>query len=192
MTKISGKCCNFPEILVNKNKEVLEYWFQHYATGLIQNSFSFGAYLSGMCHDLSDDLDIERLFVGASSFQKLELEGWHFINHCKNWHGIRSSINQTKPLVSDIPTLILSSKFDLTTPPHQAKIAARNLKNSYFFEFPGGLHGLYEKNWCAIYLMQEFFYDHSKRPSSSCANSFADFKFKTDFKHWVSPFVAAP
>lgn len=181
----------FPEIIFNKNIDVLEYWFQFYAADRVSNNFSYGANLSSVCYDLPLDLDLTQMSTGISSFRKAVIEAWN-INHCKNWHAERLGEKHRKRLNTDIPTLILNSKLDTLTPLHQAQIAARGLSKSYFFEFSGGLHSLYRHDTCAIYLIQEFLFYHQERPILHCAENMAEFEFQTNFKEWVSPFVVGP
>jgi len=46
-----------------------------------------------------------------------------------------------EPLVSDIPTLLLSGSLDPVTPPADAKQVAQGLKNSKHLVFEGAAHG---------------------------------------------------
>ncbi len=71
--------------------------------------------------------------------------GWKFCRYLRNsW---RSALPQqplratdTQPVVSDLPTLVLSGLFDPVTPPVYGRMAASHLVNGFYVEFDGVGH----------------------------------------------------
>lgn len=60
---------------------------------------------------------------------------------CKKWPRGLVDPDFTQPLVSDIPTLLLSGSLDPVTPPADANRVAQSLKNSRHLIFEGAGHG---------------------------------------------------
>jgi pimeloyl-ACP methyl ester carboxylesterase len=75
-----------------------------------------------------------------------------------------------EPVVSDIPTLLMSGQFDPITPPAYAEIAASTLSQSYNLVFPGVGHGAIGAGDCPFNIMADFLNEPSQAPDSSCIN----------------------
>ena len=86
---------------------------------------------------------------------------------CDNWPVERGDPSVKKPLVSDIPTLVLEGEFDPVTPPEYGELVAGYLSNSYFFEFPGVGHDVLA-NECARSIAGDFFDDPTQAPDATC------------------------
>jgi len=86
---------------------------------------------------------------------------------CDNWPVEQGDPSVKKPLVSDIPTLILEGEFDPVTPPEYGELVAGYLSNSYFFEFPGLGHDVLA-NECARSIAGDFFDDPTQVPDAAC------------------------
>jgi hypothetical protein len=78
------------------------------------------------------------------------------------------------PVVSDVPTLLLSGQFDPITPPVNAALAAETLSNSYNYVFPGSGHGVFLSNLCGTNIVLDFLEDPTQEPDASCIDSLAD------------------
>ena len=74
---------------------------------------------------------------------------------CEWWQRMPVDPIEDEPVVSDIPTLLLSGQFDPVTPPKWADLAAETLSNSYTFVMPMAGHGVAIDIPCAQHLMQE-------------------------------------
>jgi pimeloyl-ACP methyl ester carboxylesterase len=75
---------------------------------------------------------------------------------------------QKQPVVSDIPTLVLSDEYDPITPPSNGRLAAQMLKNSYYFLFPGLGHGAEYSSPCVDAIISAFDDNPAQRPSDAC------------------------
>ncbi|TES89050.1 MAG: alpha/beta fold hydrolase [Anaerolineales bacterium] len=87
---------------------------------------------------------------------------------CKMWGVDEADPWVKEPLVSDIPTLVLSGEFDPVTPPKFGKLVAGYLDNSFFFEMPGGGHSGESTTECALSITAAFIDDPTTAPDASC------------------------
>jgi pimeloyl-ACP methyl ester carboxylesterase len=87
---------------------------------------------------------------------------------CEAWPVVEADASAKEPLVSDIPTLILSGEFDPVTPPEFGRQVAARLPNSYFFEFPGAGHSGDSTNPCALAISASFLDDPTTAPDDAC------------------------
>jgi Tol biopolymer transport system component/pimeloyl-ACP methyl ester carboxylesterase len=87
---------------------------------------------------------------------------------CEEWEVEPADPIENEPVVSDVPTLIVSGELDPITPPRWAEGAAAHLSNSYFYVFPGLGHGVTRESDCALDIMLEFFDDPTAEPDTSC------------------------
>ena len=90
---------------------------------------------------------------------------------CDRWNDRPTDPIESKPVASDIPTLLLSGQFDPTTPPKWADLAAETLSNSYSFVIPMGGHGVGLDTPCGRELMWYFLHRPDQSPDSSCLAS---------------------
>jgi pimeloyl-ACP methyl ester carboxylesterase len=87
---------------------------------------------------------------------------------CENWPVEEADPSVKEPLISDIPTLVLSGEFDPVTPPEFGRLVAGYLRNSHFFEFPGYGHFGENMNECALRITAAFLDDPAAAPDASC------------------------
>jgi pimeloyl-ACP methyl ester carboxylesterase len=77
---------------------------------------------------------------------------------CKDWNAGAASQQDLEPVISRIPTLIFTGKFDPVTPPEYARGVASHLENVQVIEFIGG-HGALQPGAnlsCSSKLFQAF------------------------------------
>jgi len=87
---------------------------------------------------------------------------------CAGWGAAQPQPGAARPVVSDVPTLILAGEYDPLTPPAYAEIAARTLRNSSWFEFPGIGHAVVPTSPCAHAMMIGFLAAPALTPDASC------------------------
>jgi hypothetical protein len=94
-----------------------------------------------------------------------------YLSLCPAWN-VEPAVEEIQPVVSDIPTLLLTGDNDPASPPAWGISTAENLSNSYFFEFPGASHGLIygpsSASICARNMMNAFITDPTTKPDSAC------------------------
>lgn len=99
-------------------------------------------------------------------------EAGSFADTCNGWRNalppqpLRASDNE--PVVSDLPTLVLSGLFDPVTPPVYGRMAASHLVNGFYVEFDGIGHDALGNNSCANTIADRFLADPHAPPHDTC------------------------
>ena len=96
---------------------------------------------------------------------------------CRLWHVQQSPAVQKQPIVSSIPTLVLSDEYDPITPPANGKLATQTLRNSYYFLFPGLGHGAEYNSPCVNSIISAFDDTPTQKPSDACVASMGEPNF---------------
>ena len=97
---------------------------------------------------------------------------------CAQWGVDPAPAAEKEPVVSDVPTLILTGEFDPITPPAWARLAAETLANHYYYEFPGLGHGIMRSNRCGFQIGLQFLNDPSTEPDASCVDELPGVRFE--------------
>jgi pimeloyl-ACP methyl ester carboxylesterase len=97
---------------------------------------------------------------------------------CQDWGQKPVPSMQKQPVISSIPTLILSGEYDPVTPPSNGMLAAQTLKHGYFFLFPATGHGVISTNLCPNSIMIAFLQHPAEKPDSSCIKSMQEPAFE--------------
>ncbi len=87
---------------------------------------------------------------------------------CENWPVEEVDPAFKEPLVSDIPSLVLSGEYDPVTPAKWGRLVASYLSHATFFEFPGIGHSVNMASECARNITRSFLDDPSAAPQASC------------------------
>ncbi len=99
---------------------------------------------------------------------------------CKAWDVQKAGEIETRPVASDIPTLVFGGQFDPITPPAWAKETASRLSRSFYFELPGAGHGASLTETCPREMLLAFLDDPTRSPDAGCiAAQMAGFAFFT-------------
>lgn len=142
-----------------------------YSLFAFDRSLSTGMYFSVFCAEDSDftietvDLTGVRPFIADTAEESLG----ELIDGCAMWQVEQLPSSIDDPVQSDIPTLLLSGRFDPITPPGNAVIAAETLPNSYNLVDPTGAHGIaFSNNQCMDGVVSRFLNDPTSEPSTTC------------------------
>ena len=87
---------------------------------------------------------------------------------CDRWQAPPAAGNANEAVQSAIPTLVLAGELDPITPPAWGRLAAENLENSFFFEFPGIGHGAVFSDECPAGIAEAFLESPAQEPPSAC------------------------
>lgn len=94
---------------------------------------------------------------------------------CSAWNTNQPTAIENEPIISDIPTLILSGEFDPVTPPAWGQLTAETLSNSQFLEFPGFGHGILgsgpDTGNCSKQIVNAFISNPDATVDASCIDS---------------------
>ncbi len=113
-----------------------------------------------------DSLKIKKALEKSElGFDILTFEGF---NSLSNWHPYRASDFENQPVISEIPTLMISGSLDPVTPPRNAIGALKNLENGYGVIFPDESHDLF--NPCFLQITEDFINNPTQKPNSACSS----------------------
>ncbi len=139
--------------------------------------------------DFSYGLSLSIITSGFSTFadEKIPLDGEYadyikgcgtmiftpyFIKKVKKVWKVDDVGKIRKPLVSEVPVLMLNGELDHVCPPADAIALTEKLKNSFLYIFPGVAHSPIDAGLCGVMMMKEFVDNPSKAPDASCVEEF--------------------
>lgn len=146
---------------------------------VFDRTMSDGMYYSVMCAEDADYLmsQIATEGIRPEFVTSNLLQAESFLALCNQWGVSDLGSRVDQPVSSDIPTLVLSGRFDPITPPYFADAAAETLSNSYVYTFPNNGHGAYLSGPCADNLIADFINAPTVTPDSSCIEQIPDIEF---------------
>mgnify|MGYP003638764192 FL=1 len=97
-------------------------------------------------------------------FDIMTFEG---LNSLSDWHAFRAEAHENQPVISDIPTLMVSGGLDPITPKRNSVEALKYLKNGYGVDFPDESHDL--ANPCFLQITQDFLNNPFHKPDLNCS-----------------------
>jgi pimeloyl-ACP methyl ester carboxylesterase len=135
---------------------------------------STGAFYSYRCSDHILNTPAED-FADELSRMNPALEPYYTDEHedamqnCAAWPVEPAVSEMVEPVVSDIPALMLSGRFDPVTPAYYADHVLETLSNGYHFVFPTMGHGVgASSNRCGLRIITAFLNDPTSEPDASC------------------------
>lgn len=102
------------------------------------------------------------------------------LDDCPIWQTRFADPSEQKPVRSDIPTLILSGRFDDRTPTEQARRIAATLSHVYLYEFPNEAHDARPAG-CHMSILMQFFENPFRAPDASCIAAIPPIPFATSW-----------
>ena len=96
----------------------------------------------------------------------------YFWNEAKNVWKVNSRAYNNKPIVSNVPILMLAGQMDHLCLPSYAMEFSKRQKNSYLYIFEGVAHSPVDQGPCAIMMLKEFIDNPTKAPDNSCMKEF--------------------
>lgn len=156
---------------------------------LSYNDLSLGVMLSSDCHEQVFATTPEEL---EASLVNPEARGYGLTSFytgdvlfpaCELWGAAPYDAREAKPLVSDIPTLVIAGEYDPTTPPGFGRELAATLGQHYFYEFPGQGHtpSLSSPSACPLSIAVAFLHDPGKPPEDACLDAMDGVAFVVPF-----------
>jgi pimeloyl-ACP methyl ester carboxylesterase len=141
-----------------------------YSVLIFDRTMNIGMYYSVLCAEDADftldDYDLQDL---PDQIIVMEADSPEFfLNTCEIWDVEELGPVMDEPVVSDIPTLVLSGYFDPITPPAYAEEAAATLSNSFDFVVPWGGHGAATSGECQDSIILNFLRDPTSAPDATC------------------------
>jgi len=149
-----------------------------------------GLYISMMCHEhimatSPQELESVSALPGISSYAWLPFYGDanNVYKSCQSWGSTGPVLGENDAVVSTIPSLVISGRFDPTTPPIYARQLADHLPNSYYFEFnnQGHVPSAADSSGCAMDTVIAFLRNPAVEPSRECMNDLKAIDFLTPY-----------
>jgi hypothetical protein len=147
-----------------------------------------GLYISMMCHEhimatTPQELESVSTLPGISSYAWLPFYGDanDLYKTCKSWGSVGPLLGENDAVISDIPSLVITGRFDPTTPPKYAKQLADHLSNSYYFEFDNQGHVPSASSNCAMNVVLDFLRNPAEEPNRECMGKLKAVDFLTPY-----------
>jgi pimeloyl-ACP methyl ester carboxylesterase len=136
------------------------------------------------CHGIGFSIMASEFINSFSIDFKYNKEYEIFYNGLKTaWHSPQFNLKMSeiwnvkpieydnKPIISDVPTLMLCGEYDHVCPPKYAQQLAKGLKDAHIFIFEGMAHTEVAMSPCMPLMLNQFITDPSKAPSDDCLKS---------------------
>jgi pimeloyl-ACP methyl ester carboxylesterase len=167
---LPGMHAVLPKVITDLEQGDLRYLQYMWPLLAFDQLIAEGMYYSVICAE-DADIDVNAIPVDTlrpeiAETARQDLEG--YIASCARWHVEQLPASVDDPVVSDIPTLLLSGRFDPVTPPAFAEAAAAGLSNSYVLVDPLASHGVAFFNPCVNTILNNFLYNPAQPIDSSC------------------------
>lgn len=148
---------------------------------VFDRSVAYGMYYSVEC---AEDGDVTPGSGGGPglrpSVAQLGADGVRqLVDGCARWGVPPLGPAADAPVTSDVPTLLLSGRFDPVTPEDNAAVAAATLSRAYQFTFPNTGHGAFGSEPCAAEILGAFLADPTVRPADGCLATLGPPRFIT-------------
>ena len=166
--------------IANGDVAVVDGWARPAYRRRLEPIDNSAASVAMSCYSFGPTLDHEILASDREAHRKFYSPKYPLLIPalCDWWQRMPVDPIEDEPVVSDIPTLLLSGQFDPATPPRWADIASETLSNSYSFVLPMTGHGVGIDTQCGPTLMTKFLNSPTTNPVSPCTvaseTSFSD------------------
>jgi hypothetical protein len=137
---------------------------------VFERTIAEGMYYSVICAEDADfnPADAVDSQLRPQVAERALRDAQHLIDLCRRWGVEPLGAAVDRPVEGDVPTLVLTGRFDPITPPAFAALAAQTLRPSYLFTFPDAGHGVFQSDPCANQLVAAFLADPQTRPNDAC------------------------
>jgi len=151
-----------------------------YASGSQADGSAEGMFYNVECRE-APTLDEAAMAAEAEKFGIYgeAMADWSLVPYCDVWQVARQPLDQWGPVVSDIPTLLMSGRYDPVTPPAYAEIAGETLSNHVHLVFATGGHAVSYWFDCGIHAVARFF--DNPDPRATRLPGCPDFTGPTEF-----------
>ncbi len=140
-----------------------------------------GAHYSSICRD---EVNFDSL-ENSQSTAALYHQAWSdyfelstYFDTCRSWIDEPGDAIENTPVVSSVPTLVLTGTFDPITSPAWGQETTGYLENSFYYEFPNMAHGTVWYEDCALSIALNFLDDPGAEPESSCLDGLGPPEFE--------------
>jgi len=135
----------------------MQQMMQESIDNLLDDSLSEAVFSSVDCADNGDfsRQQAEQALQQFPLVATIKQHDWRY-SACRYWDSGDTGSVFRRPVVSDVPTLLLAGEFDPVTPPEWAEDSLSTLSSAYLFIAPGIGHGVLDSDDCTQHLTQAF------------------------------------
>ena len=168
-----------PKIIADLEKGDYRYLQAMWPLLVFDQLVAEGMYYSVVCAEDADidtgavSLDSLRPDIAAAAREELQ----SFVDTCARWRVDALPASVDDPVVSDIPTLLLSGRFDPITPPAFAAAAAAGLSRATVLVDPTAAHGVAFQGECINAIVSDFLANPDVPLDSACLRAAAPLAF---------------
>lgn len=162
-----------PKVIADLEEGDTRYIESMWPLILFEQQVAYGMYYSVICAE-DADIDVAAIptdelppEIAATAREKAQ----SYLETCALWPVELLPPPVDAPVASDIPTLLLSGRFDPITPPAFAQAAAAQLTNATSLLDPTASHGVAFQSPCVNGIIGAFLDDPSATPESSCLSA---------------------
>jgi pimeloyl-ACP methyl ester carboxylesterase len=139
--------------------------------GAAQDDMADGMYMTVLCSEYGDTPENALRFPGVLKrfADAAQTDARQVLSLCRDWRIRLLDKALLEPVESDVPTLLLSGRFDPITPPAHADRVAAKLTRAFRYTFPGGTHGQAFTVPCANGIIAAFLDAPANAPDGTCA-----------------------
>jgi pimeloyl-ACP methyl ester carboxylesterase len=172
-----------PETIMQINDGNYKLISQYYGYIEFEGGISYGMYYSVECGEDLAFLKPQDL-VAAANVARPEIRTGLLADMqdsydvCQSWGVKPVPLVQKQPVISSVPTLILSGEYDPITPFSNAQMAQRTLSNSFLYLFPATGHGVFYTDNCPDTIMVDFLSQPTTKPDSACISLMSEPNFQ--------------
>jgi pimeloyl-ACP methyl ester carboxylesterase len=137
---------------------------------VFERTIAEGMYFSVICAEDADfdPADAADPQLRPQIAERAVRDARQLVELCRRWEVEPLGPAADQPVEGDVPTLILTGRFDPITPPAFGALAGETLRPSYLFTFPNASHGVFHSDPCADQLVAAFLADPQTRPDDAC------------------------
>ncbi|MBN1679859.1 MAG: alpha/beta fold hydrolase [Anaerolineae bacterium] len=135
-----------------------------------------GMYYSVQCNEEISYDPVDDFLVTMDDYPDLALVVMSLADYaiCEEWGAGVGESFENEPVVSAIPTLVMSGEYDPITPPAWGRLVVETLSNGYAYEYPALSHGVTFDSGCPVDMMLAFLDDPATAPDASCIDAMPD------------------
>lgn len=160
----------FPKIVANAEADDFVFLQRIWPLFAFDRTSSYGMYYSVIC---AEDGDFDVTAVSAETYppfiaDKLTEELQSYLDACVLWPVEQLPDLVNEPVISDLPVLLMSGRFDPITPPAFAEEAAQTLPNSTHIVDPWASHSIAFNDDCVNAIMADFLANPGQTLDTGC------------------------
>jgi len=170
MLYVSRMSAVMPKVVADLERGDTRYIENMWPLFVFDQLIAEGMYYSVVC---AEDADIDPAAVPVDSLRpeiaataRDEIQS--YLDNCARWQVDLLPSSVDDPVISDIPTLLLSGRFDPVTPPAFAAAVAAGLPNGTALVDPTASHGVAFMTQCANEVVGAFLDDPMNPPDGAC------------------------